>query len=139
MTPHYPHIWAQVQRATRFDKYASESVDASADAARVASEVFEDVLSKAASYGASDTPQHVAANVAALAVDLFDSARATGAKTASEADATDSIEQLATVAYLDTLLKTASANLTGDALDTAVRARLLGREYGVELLRGLVG
>lgn len=139
MTPHYPYVWAQIQRATRFDKYASEGADAAVDLARVASEVFEDVLLKSASYGASDTPHHVAANMAAFAVDLFDSARATGAKTASENDATDAIEQLATVAYLDTMLKSASANLSGEALDTAYRAQLLGREYGVELLRSLVG
>ena len=139
MTHLYPHVWAQVQRVSRFDKYASESDEAQADLARVSHEVFGDFIVKSSAYGETSTPHHVAANAAAFAVDLYDSARATGVKVASENEATSSVEQLATVAYLDEVLKTACEKLSGDSLDTALRARYLGREYGVELLKTLVG
>lgn len=139
MTPHYPHIWAQLRRVGRFEKYAADSSEAQADLATVADEVFSDFMAKAASYGDGETPEALALKAASFAVDLYDSASATGVKVAGEDVALGNIEQLATVAYLDGVLKAASENLSGADLDEAQRVRLLGREYGIELLRNLVG
>lgn len=140
MTPYYPAIWAQLQRADRFDKYAAESREAGFALADTCDDVYAFVMEKAAATYASDgTPAGEALRAATFVEDLVRSARVTGQKTASDADVGTALEQLATVAYVDTVLKTAAETATGDKLAEINNIRLLGREYGVELLRNLVG
>lgn len=140
MTPHYPAIWKALQAVGRFEKYASESADATVDLARTCSAVFDQFLTKAASsYESDGTAGGEALRAATFAEALYDSHRAVSDKTASVDTADEAIEKLAAVVYVDTVLKAASDNMSGEQLSQTHHLRLLGREYGVELLKNLVG
>lgn len=140
MTRHYPEIWRALQPLTRLEKYASESPESASQLARTCAEVFDLFLEKAAGeYSSDGTPAGAALLAATFAEELYDTKRALGEKVASE-DAVDlALEQLATVAYVDAALKTAADGMSGEEYAQTQHLRLLGREYGVELLKNLVG
>lgn len=139
MTRHYPLIWRELQTLTRFDKYASESSEASGALTEAAFNAYALFSEKSAEYGDVATPEGAAKAAASFAVDLYNTAGSLGEKRAELNDASDTISQIATVAYLDAMLKTASDGMSGDAQATTDVVRLLGREYGAELLKSLVG
>lgn len=140
MTPHYPAIWAALQRANRFEKYAAESSEASVDLATTCYEVFGEFLEKAATeYQSDGTPGGDALRAASFAEDLRNTGARIGEKVAAEEATDDILEKLAAVVYTDSLLESASEKLSGVAKDEAYQLRMLGREYGVSLLRNLVG
>ena len=140
MTPHYPEIWRLLQATTRFEKYASESADAAVDLASTCSRAYDAFLEKASGAYASDlSPAAEALRASSFAEDLYEASKVAGEKVASETVADDAIEKLAAVVYVDTVLKTAAAGMTGESYAQTQHLRLLGREYGVELLKTLVG
>jgi hypothetical protein len=140
MSAHYAEMWRLLQATERFEKYASESELAAGDLASTCSRTFETFLEKAASeYDSDGTPAGVALQACSFAEDLYAASQSLSEKTASEADADHALEQLATVAYVDSVLKTASESMTGEDYANTQHLRLLGREYGVQLLKTLVG
>jgi hypothetical protein len=139
VTTHYPEIWAALQRLDETEKTASVSSDASRFHADRASMVFDLFMSKAASYNDVATAAGAAKAAAAFGFDLVDSARATNTKVAAEDLAGRSLEKLATVAFLDRVLEDAMAKTAGDESEKIAYMRLMGREFGIEILRSLVG
>lgn len=139
MTPHYTEMLRALTRTTRFEKHASLGGDAARDHAVSCSEAYELFTQKAASYGGEPTASGAALRAAQFAADLYETSASVGVKVASENDALAAIEQLSAVAYLDASLKVAAEHLSESDLAATQQLQLLGREYGVELLRGLVG
>lgn len=135
MTAEYPRMWALLQKADRFEKTASE--DQGQHLAAACSQIYDAFLTKAAAYTRDFSPRGVALGAISFAADLNDTAVSTGNKVAS--DVADALEQLGAVAFLDETLKQASVGMPADQAASTNTLRLLGREYGVELLRGLVG
>jgi hypothetical protein len=138
MTHHYPEIWAALSRAGQTEKTASYSADASVTHAMTASGAFELFMSKAASYGETDSASGAAKAAAAFGYDLVESAAATRTKVASAGVAGRSLERLATVAFVDRVLGDAMAKTAGDESEKLAHMRALGREFAVEILRSLV-
>jgi hypothetical protein len=71
-------------------------------------------------------------------VDLRESHRRTGEKLAASPEQTaEFLQKLATAVYVDDVLSTQVTKLSGEAQLAARRVQLLGREYAVNLMRGL--
>lgn len=138
MTTDYPAIWAAVQRASRFEKYASEG-GALTDLAAACNDAYELFATKSAAYGRTDSPEDAARCAISFGLDLYNTARGMGEKVASEQAAGSTLEHLGAVALVDATLKHAAESMQGSERAATERLRLLGREYGVELLRNLVG
>ena len=140
MTPHYPEIWRLLQTAGRFEKYASESLDAQHELAGTCSGIYDQFMSKAAEYAPGHSPAGAALQAGRFGAALYATAvSVNGEKVASADVAVTAIEQLATAAFLDVHLKTAADKMSGEEREATQTVRLLGREYAVDLLRSLVG
>jgi hypothetical protein len=64
--------------------------------------------------------------------------RVTGEKMAAAPEDTAALlQKLATAEYVDDLLEEQLEKLSGEEYDAARRVQLLGREYAVNLMRGL--
>lgn len=137
MTPHYPEIWALLQKANHFEKNAS--ADSALDQASACSGIYETFMKRASVYGTDGSPTEDAVGAISFAYALNNTALSLGEKVAAYDNAASALEQLGAVVFLDTTLKQASVNMTGEQLESTQRMQLLGREYGIELLRGLVG
>ena len=140
MTPHYPEMWRLLQTAGRFEKHASESLDAQHQLAGTCSSIYDTFMSKAAEYAPGISPADSALQAGRFGAALYATALSVNREKVAGVDvAATALEQLATTAYLDATLKTAAEKMSGDDREAAQTVRLLGREYAVDLLRSLVG
>lgn len=143
MTPYYSEICARLEAIDRVEKVAREldGEDAQLGAAGQASAcdaLFERVASLAGGFSLSK--DILAVKVAEFAGALRESHVSAGQKTAStNEEAAQILTKLATAVYVDRILddRLRQKIANEDWLETRY-AQLLGREYAVELMKGIL-
>ncbi len=145
MNPVYPEVIRDLLIASAFDKLAVEASDKvmSAAAQQALSEscdsLYTRIRNKAASYVETglDPKEASAAAVVRLTLELRDTRESTGEKLASDDnEVADLAGKLVTAVYLDELF---TEELVKQASPVTRQQQLLGREYIIELVRGLLG
>lgn len=145
MNTAYPDVIRDLLTAAALDKIALETGDAamSAAAQQALAEscdgLYTKIRDKAASYieAGGDAKEAAAAAVVRFTLELRDTRESTGEKLASDnSQAADLAGKLVTAVYLDELF---SAEMAKHASSETRQKQLLGREYIVELVRGLLG
>jgi hypothetical protein len=131
---HYVTFWKNLQVVAGLEKLAL-SVDAQTSEqaqpllAGACDELFETVKQAAADRG-----EHLTSALWGYR----EAHRTTGEKFAAAAEETaELLQKLATATYVDEVLDAKLEKLSGDEYDAARRVQLLGREYAVNLMRGL--
>lgn len=139
MNPHYAEIWKDLQAYSALEKTASLGDEelarwAAAKEADHCDCVFEKVKKRAAPDGG--TKEEVAAKVASFAASLRSTHVTLGEKVASDGQA--HLENLKVAAFVDEVL-TAQLKVASESERAEIRqVQLLGREYAVHLMRGLL-
>jgi len=126
---HYPTFWFKLQALERLEKLASsDDLSVSVDAQQALALACDDMYSSVKKAGA----------VLSAIFKMRDSHRITGEKLAASPEVTaDFVQKLATAEYVDGVLSAQLEKLSGEEYDAARKVQLLGREYAVNLMRGL--
>jgi len=136
---HYVTFWKNLQVVAGLEKLASggdELVSQQAQPllAGACDEIFSG-MKKAASELLKDASP---VQMTQLLFSMRDSHRVTGEKFAAAPEETAELfQKLVTAAFVDDTLEAQLEKLSGDEYDAARRVQLLGREYAVNLMRGL--
>lgn len=127
---HYPTFWKTLQTVAGLEKLAaSDDLAVAGEAQQLLATTCDELF--VTIKGASE-------NIATPLLELRDSARSIGEKVASDAAVVgEFMQKLATAAFVDQVLTAQLEKLSGDEYDAARRVQLLGREYAVNLMRGL--
>jgi len=143
MHPKAPSIERGLRITVAFQKVASElepedQVEAQERIAAACDELFTSLVSAAAiPTGASPTEK--AAGVMTFVLEMRNTLSSSGQKTAASPElALESAVKLATAIYVDEVVSGQLPNLAGEAKVSALRTRLLGREFAVSLLSNLL-
>jgi len=131
---HYVTFWKNLQVVAGLEKLAAsddEQVAARAQPllAQACDEMFETVKQAAADRGIP---------LATALLNYRDAHRGTGEKFAAAPEETAELfQKFVTAAFVDDTLDAQLDKLAGDEYDATRRVQLLGREYAVNLMRGL--
>ena len=124
---HYVSLWQDLKKVDALEKLAeSDDVDVSKEAQVLLADTCDKMF--ATLKKGSLIPELMAHR---------ESHRFTGEKVAEAKDTAVLIQKLATAEYVDNLLEGQLEKLSGAAHDDARMVQLLGREYAVQLIRGL--
>jgi ABC-type cobalamin transport system ATPase subunit len=127
---HYPSFWFKLQALERLEKLAH--VDDQAVAAEA-----QEALALACDDMYSSVKQASGA-ILPTVFKMRESHRITGEKLAASPDTVaELLQKLATAEYVDEMLAGQLEKLSGEEYDAARAVQLLGREYAVQLMRGL--
>lgn len=125
---HYVSLWQDLKKVDALEKLAeSDNVDVSKEAQVLLADTCDKMFSSLKQ-----------GSLLSQLLDHRETHRVTGEKVASDAKATaELLQKLATVEYVDSILENQLVKLSGVARDEARMVQLLGREYAVQLIRGL--
>jgi len=145
MNAHYPELWRQLRIVGRYEKFASEAEGTYAPVcqerlAQECSAIFDLVRSKAAEYvpNIPGLPSKLAEayGAARFVTSCMNTHARLGEKVA--ADPAPLLWKLATAFYLDDVFTDMLEKSAGAKQEATYRARSLGREFAVELMRELM-
>lgn len=127
---HYVTFWKKMQTVAGLEKLsASEDKEISRRAQGQLALACDDIFTSMKKASGSLIPGVMAMRA---------SHRVTGEKIAASPETTaDLLQKLATAEYVDDMLEKQLEKLSGDAHGQARAVQMLGREYTVELMRGL--
>jgi len=127
---HYVTFWSKMQTVAGLEKLAaSDNLVTSQQGQELLAAACDDVFTLVKNASGEVLPQMMA---------MRDAHRRLGEKEASAPDITAVLlQKLAVAEYVDDLLEEQLEKLSGDEYDAARRVQLLGREYAVNLMRGL--
>jgi hypothetical protein len=136
----YPQLWKGLRLVEGLEKIATHdralSTFAQTNSATVASELFTQVKQAAERLPGPNT---IGVKVARLMVDMRNAHRATGEKLAVDISVhADMLQKLATALFVDDVIEAEITKLAGDEQVNARNIQLLGREYAVHLMDGLL-
>jgi len=127
---HYPTFWKQLQDVAGLEKLAQNDDPNVARSAQLLLGETCDLVFSAVKVSSSSVIQAIE--------DLRHDHRATGDKFAASEEATaDLMHKLACATLVDNVLETQLEKLSGEEYERARNVQLLGREYAVNLMRGL--
>jgi len=127
---HYVKFWTKLQTVAGLEKLASsENLTTAQRSQALLSATCDDVFAAVKAASGDVLPEVMSLRVAH---------RSTGEKMAAAPEETAVLlQKLATAEYVDDLLEKQLEKLSGDEYDAARQVQLLGREYAVNLMRGL--
>ena len=127
---HYVTFWKNLQVVAGLEKLAtSDDAKTAADSQVLLAQRCDETFKLL---------KHAGENITQPLMTLRDSARVTGEKLAAAPEETAELfQKLVTAAFVDDTLEAQLEKLSGDEYDAARRVQLLGREYAVNLMRGL--
>jgi argininosuccinate lyase len=127
---HYVTFWKGLQFVAGLEKLAaSDDVTLSQAAQRQLAATCDDLFSSTKTAG----------SLVSQMLSFRTAHQVTGEKLAASPDATaDLLQKLATAEYVDGVLEESFSKLSGDEYAAARAVQLLGREYAVQLMRGLL-
>ena len=143
---HYVTFWKNLQVVAGLEKLAASDDDQVAQRAqpllaRACDELFETVKQAAAEVTHSllhDGPPAKEAQLARVLLDYREAHRITGEKFAAAPEETAELfQKLVTASFVDATLEEQLEKLSGEEYEKARNVQLLGREYAVNLMRGL--
>lgn len=128
---HYPTFWFKLQALERLEKLASsEDRTVAADAQAALALACDDVFS---------CVKQASNSVLPTILEMRDAHRITGEKLAASAEQqADLLKKLATAEYVDGVLQGQLEKLSGAEYDATRAVQMLGREYAIQLMRGLL-
>lgn len=130
---HYIDFWKSIQLVGGLDDLAQSgekvASEAAPELAATCDGLFDILLKKAGD----------ASGMVALMLEYQNAHEASGEKIAASAETRAALlQKLATATYLDTVVSTKLAAISPDEFEEARAVQLLGREYAVHLMRGLL-
>ena len=130
----YVEFWKDLQLVAGLEKLAGHDDASTAQQAQVALAGTCNAL-----FTRVKRATESAAPVASTLLAMQDAHRATGEKVAASPETqAEFLEKLATAVYVDDVLSEQLTKLSGEASDRVREVQLLGREYAVQLMRGLL-
>jgi hypothetical protein len=127
----YPSFWFKLQALARLEKLASSDDS-------LVSATTQEALALACDDMFSGVKKASGSVVPAI-FKMRDAHRITGEKIASSPEVTaELLQKLAVAEYVDEILVGQLEKLSGEEYDAARAVQLLGREYAVQLMRGLL-
>lgn len=127
----YPTFWKDLQTVAGLEKLAESSNEEIAREAQGLLAMNCDRLFTSVKHGS--------ANIASPMMALRDAHRITGEKLAASPEVVATLlQKLATASFVDTQLTVQMSKLAGEELESARSVQLLGREYAVHLMRGIL-
>lgn len=127
----YPSFWFKLQALGRLEKLAnSDDQSVASDAQEALALACDDMF--------SDVKQ-ASGSVVPAVFKMRESHRITGEKLAASPETVaELLQKLATAEYVDEMLTGQLEKLSGEEYDAARAVQLLGREYAMQLMRGLL-
>lgn len=127
---HYPSFWFKLQALERLEKLAHvDDQSVASEAQEALALACDDMYSSVKTASGSILP---------AVFKMRESHRITGEKLAASPDTVaELLQKLATAEYVDEMLSGQLEKLSGEEYDATRAVQLLGREYAVQLMRGL--